>query len=287
MSYAFIGFGEAANAFVKNWSDAAKAVAKGFDVKSSTRSGLTDRYAAAGVTECFSAAEAVDGADVIFSLVTADQAEAAALSAQDSISDGALFLDCNSCSPFAKQRNRDLIERAGGAYVDVAVMAPVIPAYNTVPLSLSGPHAERAANVLTELGMNPTVLDGEVGLASSTKMIRSIMVKGMEALTAEFLLAATKAGVDERVLASLEKSLPNFGWAKRGGYNLERMMEHGIRRAAEMEEVAKTVAELGLPNSMVAATVEWQRRIGELQLDAGSEDYVELTDKLHQALPKA
>jgi 3-hydroxyisobutyrate dehydrogenase-like beta-hydroxyacid dehydrogenase len=92
-------------------------------------------------------------------------------------------------------------------------------------------------------------------------MIRSVMVKGLEALTAECVLAAVAAGVEEEVLASLARSYPGMSWAAQAAYNFERSMVHGERRAAEMEEVAKTLADLGLPNRMASATMEWQRSI--------------------------
>ncbi len=72
-------------------------------------------------------------------------------------------------------------------------------------------------------------------------MVRSVMVKGIEALTAEMILAADAAGVTEGVLASL-----GGDWAAKADYNLDRMLAHGTRRAAEMEEVAQTLQELGI-----------------------------------------
>jgi hypothetical protein len=45
-------------------------------------------------------------------------------------------------------------------------------------------------------------------------------------------------------------------------YNLERMASHGERRAAEMEESATTLRELGLDPLMVEATVARQREMG-------------------------
>jgi 3-hydroxyisobutyrate dehydrogenase-like beta-hydroxyacid dehydrogenase len=110
------------------------------------------------------------------------------------------------------------------------------------------------------------VVAGEVGAASSIKMIRSVMVKGLEALSAECVLAAVAAGVEEEVLGSLMKSHPGTDWPARTAYNLERAMRHGARRAAEMEEVAKTLTDLGLPDDMARATVDWQRRIAETGL---------------------
>jgi 3-hydroxyisobutyrate dehydrogenase-like beta-hydroxyacid dehydrogenase len=68
-------------------------------------------------------------------------------------------------------------------------------------------------------------------------MIRSVMVKGVEALTAEMMLAATRAGVVDEVLASLDASEKTESWFTRAAYNIERMTT-GLRRAAEMEESA-------------------------------------------------
>ncbi len=90
-------------------------------------------------------------------------------------------------------------------------------------------------------GGSVAIVPGAVGAASSIKMIRSVMVKGLEALTAECFLAADAAGVTEAVRASLDASWPGTDWGAKADYNLERMMAHGIRRAAEMEEVAKTL----------------------------------------------
>jgi hypothetical protein len=88
-----------------------------------------------------------------------------------------------------------------------------------------------------------------------------VLVKGMEALTAECALAAIAAGVEDKVFPSLTEMHPKIDIAGRAAYNLERMLEHGERRAAEMEEVAKTLTELGLPNGMAAASVGWQRAV--------------------------
>ena len=140
-----------------------------------------------------------------------------------------------------------------------------------VPLSISGPHAAAIEPILAELPMAPRVVAGAVGAASSIKMIRSVMVKGLEALTAECVLAAVAAGVEDEVLSSLMQSHPGIDWPAHVAYNFERAMAHGHRRAAEMEKVAKTLADLGLPADMAAATVDWQRRIGEMSLNVPGE----------------
>jgi hypothetical protein len=66
----------------------------------------------------------------------------------------------------------------------------------------------------------------------------------------------------EEVTASLKNNYPTLDWAKITDYNLERMASHGERRAAEMEESAATLRELGLDPLMVDSTVKRQREMG-------------------------
>jgi 3-hydroxyisobutyrate dehydrogenase-like beta-hydroxyacid dehydrogenase len=142
------------------------------------------------------------------------------------------------------------------------VLAPVNPARMNVPLLVSGAAAEAAAEALRTAGFaNVRVVGGEVGRASAIKMIRSVMVKGIEALTAEMMLAAEVAGVTDEVLASLDASEKSQGWGARAAYNLERMTTHGARRAAEMEESAKTLIGLGVEPVMTSGTVRRQREM--------------------------
>ncbi len=112
--------------------------------------------------------------------------------------------------------------------------------------------------------MKPSVAGPEIGQAAAIKMVRSVMIKGMGALTQECFLAATRAGVTPQIIASLSNSFPTLNWTKIVAYNLERMANHGTRRAAEMKEVADTLRELGIDPHMAEATVERQRQMGAL-----------------------
>jgi hypothetical protein len=103
------------------------------------------------------------------------------------------------------------------------------------------------------------VIGEEVGRASAIKMIRSVMVKGIEALSWECAAAAEAAGVYDEIAASLDASEKPVGWARRFAYNRERMETHGLRRAAEMEEVARTLEGLGVEPVMTRGTVQRQR----------------------------
>lgn len=292
---AFIGFGEAAQAFLAGFRSEPgfAAPVAAYDIKTDspdpeTRAAKRADYARANVIGASSAPEAVTGARAVFSVVTADQAHEAAVAALPGLAAGAFMFDCDSCAPQTKERTAAAVEAAGGRYVDVAVMAPVHPRLHRTPLLISGPHAKAAAPVLAKLGMALAIHDGPVGSASAVKMIRSIVMKGLEAIVCECVLAGTKAGVIDTVLDTLDDTYPGFDWKARASYMLERVATHGVRRAAEMREVALTVDLLGFDPAMSAASVGWQLRIGDLGIRATAEeaaDYRLLADRILARMP--
>lgn len=274
---ALIGFGEAGRTFATagQWGQAA-----GVYDRLHGDAPMQASMKAANVTVCATMADALAGAPLVLSLVTADQAPLAAKEAARHIVPGTIFCDMNSIAPQTKQANAAIIEGAGATYVDVAVMAPVDPSALNVPLLLAGAKAAVAKEMLEGMGFAKVRIAGDdVGRASSIKMVRSVMVKGMEALTAECILAAEKAGVLDEVLSSLDASEKPKPWAERADYNLDRMMIHGQRRAAEMEEVVKTLEGLGTGAMMTRGTVQRQRAIGELGLKQPAES---LSRKIEQ-----
>jgi 3-hydroxyisobutyrate dehydrogenase-like beta-hydroxyacid dehydrogenase len=270
----FIGFGEAAQTFAgaSGWRPAGR----GFDVRTddpALRAAKLADFGRHGIRPCDTCAEAVSGGATLLSLVTADQALRAAQNAAEHLTPGSLFFDMNSVASQRKQAASDVITAAGGHYVDVAIMAPVQPKALSVPLLVSGSLADQAAARLAEVGFSDIRIVGEhVGQASAIKMMRSVMIKGIEALTAECLLAANAAGVTDEVLASL-----GADWTERADYNLERMLVHGLRRAAEMEEVCATLESFGVAPLLTRATLERQRAIGDIGRGEAPQD---LTDKL-------
>jgi 3-hydroxyisobutyrate dehydrogenase-like beta-hydroxyacid dehydrogenase len=245
MRATLIGFGEAGQAFAagNDW--------RAFDI-------VPEK------TRTPTLAEALDGARAVLSVVTADQALTVAKQASDLIAPGTFFFDMNSVAPDTKRAAAAVIDARGGRYIDVAVMSPVNPARLATPLLVSAPYGEDGAALLKQLGFtNIRIVGQEVGRASTIKMLRSVMYKGMEALTAECLIACERAGVTDEVLGSFKGD-----WASGADYRLDRMMVHGLRRAAEMEEVVKTLEAIGVEPLMTRGTVDRQRAIGGLGLSA-------------------
>jgi 3-hydroxyisobutyrate dehydrogenase-like beta-hydroxyacid dehydrogenase len=203
-------------------------------------------------------ADAVRGAALVVSAVTASQAVAAARAAGVAVGEGAFFLDLNSASPGAKIEAAAAIDAAGGRYVEGAVMTSVPPYRLAVPMLLGGPHAAEVLPLLEGLGFSARVASAQLGVASATKMCRSVIIKGMEAMMIESLTAARHFGVEDAVLASLAETFPGIDWERQAAYFFQRVIEHGRRRAEEMREVALTVREAGLEPWSASGTAERQ-----------------------------
>ncbi|MPT17281.1 MAG: NAD(P)-dependent oxidoreductase [Pseudomonas sp.] len=200
-------------------------------------------------------AQAVAGAQLVISAVTAGSALEVAASLAPLLSPGQLFMDINSVAPGTKQSACTLIEACGAAYVDAAVMAPVPPQRLKTPMLLGGRFAGDLTKALKPLDFNTRAVSEKVGVASAIKMCRSVMIKGLEALTYECLASARHYGVEQEVLASLHKSFPSLGWdGELPHYLISRIAEHGRRRSEEMQEVALTVQQAGVASHLSQAT---------------------------------
>jgi 3-hydroxyisobutyrate dehydrogenase-like beta-hydroxyacid dehydrogenase len=261
----FIGFGEAGQAIASGLREAGAGPMSAWDILFPQAEGERLRHAgdAIGVRCASSAADAVREAEIVISAVTAAASIAAAQSVKAHLVGRPFLLDINSVSPGRKQETAKLFGEAA-RYVDVAVLAPICPARHQTPMLHAGLHAAAVAPILAALGMRATIAGTEVGAAAAIKMVRSVVVKGIEALTLECFLAAARAGVVDEVASSLKNNYPGLDWSKIVPYNLERMAVHGERRAAEMEEVAETLRELGVEPLMTSATVKRQREMGQV-----------------------
>jgi 3-hydroxyisobutyrate dehydrogenase-like beta-hydroxyacid dehydrogenase len=211
--------------------------------------------------------DAAQGAALVISAVTAAQDVAAAQSIAPHLAPGAFFLDLNSVSPGVKRQTAAVIHECGGRYVEAAIMSPISPKRSAAPILLGGPHAQQFASLARSLGFSGAQVFSEtLGQASAAKMCRSVVVKGMEALVTEALLAARSHGVENTVLDSLSNLFPAQDWHAQARYMISRALQHGARRAEEMREVAATVREAGFDPWMSLASAErqqWCARFGE------------------------
>jgi 3-hydroxyisobutyrate dehydrogenase-like beta-hydroxyacid dehydrogenase len=266
----FIGFGEAGQAIASGLRETGIEQISAWDILFPQAEGAALKAAGEkmGVRLAASAADAVAETDMVISAVTAASSLEAAQSVAPHLTGNPYYLDINSVSPGRKQATAKLL---GGKarYVDIAVIAPIHPKRHRTPLLIAGPHAEGVAPLLREMEMTLKVVSPETGKAAAIKMIRSVMIKGIEALTLECFLAAERAGLVEEVAVSMQNNYPTLDFGRMADYNIERMASHGERRAAEMEESCVTLRELGIDPSMTEGTVKRQREMGRIgKIDA-------------------
>lgn len=265
---AFIGFGEAGQALAEGLAGEGLRRFSAWDIlfpEAERGARLREAAGRLGVRVASGCVDALAGADIVISAVTASSNLAAAEASAPGLAPAQFYLDINSVSPKRKREAARLVgDRA--RFVDVAVMAPVLPLRHRTPMLVAGPAAAELAPVLRRCGMSVEEAGREVGDAIAIKMVRSVMIKGLEALTQECFLAAQAGGVEDRIIASLTQTFPTLDWAKIASYNLERMASHGIRRAAEMREVAQTLEEMGVEPLMTRGTIERQQRTGDAKL---------------------
>ncbi len=262
--FASIGFGEVGQILARDLLAAGCDPTGVFDLKFADPDSVPSRAAVGPWRPAADAANAVRGAQLVISSVTAEQGLEAAKSVVGGIEPGAFFVDVNSVSPGVKRASAEAVNAAGGRYVEAAVMTAVPPHRIASPMLLRGPHAADFLEVAAPLGFRAKVYSIDYGKASAVKMCRSVMIKGMEALITESMLTARRLGVEDDVLASLGETLPAPDWEAFARYMLTRSLQHGKRRAEEMREVARTVSEAHIEPLMSASIARRQDIAAEL-----------------------
>lgn len=289
-SVTLVGLGEAGALLAAGFAKAGLQV-KAYDIKvheTALAESMRARAQACGAQLSDTLAEAVAGADLVVSAVTASSATEAAVAVAEHLRPGQFFMDINSVSPGTKCKDLDAIAGAKGHYVEAAVMAPVPPYGIKVPMLLGGKQAELLSAALNSLGLRTKAVSTEVGVASAIKMCRSVMIKGIEALAVECLTAARRYGAEQAVLASLNETFPSMGWLEaQPHYLISRVAEHGRRRAEEMREVMETLRDVGIEPRMADATARLQDAFVDemaqrsLPYPHGEDfDWLSFTDKL-------
>ena len=266
MRIALIGYGEVGRILAEDLRAAGRAVTA-YDLKLDSGAAgapLREHARVHGVELSASHLAAARNASLLISAVTASQAVAVAEACAQALDCGAFLLDFNSASPGAKIRAAGIVNAAGGRYVEGAVMTSIPPYRIKVPLLLGGPDAAALEPLLAELGFAPKLASEKLGVASATKMCRSVMIKGLEAMVIEAFTTARHYGVEDAVIASLHETFPGIDWEKQAAYFFQRVIEHGQRRSEEVREVAVTVREAGLEPHSAAGTAERQAWVAEL-----------------------
>jgi len=150
-----------------------------------------------------------------------------------------VYVDCNAVSPDTVLKIDAIVRETGAIFVDGGIIGPPPePDSSKTRLYVSGPEAGRAA-VLGQYGLSVPVQPGPVGAASAMKMSYAGITKGFTALGATMMLAATRAGTADALIAEMSVSQPALlKWLTS---QMPKMPAKAYRWVAEMEEIAAFV----------------------------------------------
>ncbi|SMH33072.1 NAD(P)-dependent oxidoreductase [Azospirillum agricola] len=250
----FIGFGEVASHVLPGLRAAGLTDIAVYARRPEAR----DRAAGLGAAATSDIAALADR-DVVFACVPGSAAVDAARSAARAagLPPGTLYVDVSSLDPAGK---RAAAEAAPGVFVDAAILGSAVERGHRVPLVASGPGAARFAGLLTPHGMVIDVVGDRPGEAAAIKLVRSVFVKGLEALYAEAFVAARRLGVLDTVEASVAEFLDARPARDTADMLLRSHLLHAARRAEECALSARLVADAGLDPLLSAATAALMAR---------------------------
>ncbi|MEW6046814.1 MAG: DUF1932 domain-containing protein [Bacillota bacterium] len=193
-------------------------------------------------------------AGLVFSAVPGTQALAVAQAAKPFIRPGTVYVDLNTAPPGAKREAAALVEAAGGAFVDGAVLGSFQADSFRVPILLAGHDAERVSRWLLAYGFRVRVMPGgRPGDASAIKLLRSVFMKGLEALCIECLTAAERAGLRTQVLEALG-DLDSRPIGATIATLVTSHLRHAPRRLEEVEIVERMLRQDGFEPILTEAT---------------------------------
>jgi len=253
MRIAVLGLGEAGSIYARGLAERGADVV-GFDPRSVD--------SPAGVIRSASIGDAVEGADLVLSLVGARVAGDVLNQALPRMRPEAAFADFNTGAPEQKRVLATAAVVAGIPFADVAVMAPVPRAGVDTELLASGDGAETTSDALASYGLPIRVVGHDAGDAAGLKLVRSVFMKGLAGLVFETLDAAGKIGGTTEMRRQIASELSGDGDAM-----VQRLLDgtrqHAERREHEMADAREFLAAIDSPTWMTDGTLAWLRSVRE------------------------
>ncbi|HZU72300.1 MAG TPA: DUF1932 domain-containing protein [Acidimicrobiales bacterium] len=221
-----------------------------------------ERAQAAGMEALDSLEALVSTASIVVSIVPPSAADAVAEELARAVAGAGarpLVVDANAISPARAHQVAAVLEAAGATFVDGDIIGGP-PAVGRPPtrLYLSGPQAERAAAAVATPELRPVVLEGPAMAASSLKMAYAGWTKISSALVLTARALARSLGVEEALLGEWAHSQPDLVDRCSAG---ARSAAKAWRFVGEMEEIAASQTEAGLPSGFAEAAAEVYARL--------------------------
>lgn len=194
--------------------------------------------------------EAVSDADIVLSLNSSTVAFRVAGEIAPLLKADAIFADLNTGTPVLKKKIAALF--TDGAFADVAIMSPVPGLSALVPMGASGLAAARFVELLSPYGLNLEFVSEVAGDAAARKLIRSVLAKGIAAVTIDYLWAAESLGLEEWAYAEVQREFDAMS-AETAQRYLSGTVKHVKRRQIEMIDINEMLSTSGYLSTIVPA----------------------------------
>lgn len=227
---------------------------------------LQERLAATGASPVASLAEGLRGATAVIAAVPGSAAEEVAAACTPLLEEGTLYVDMTTAPPSAKARDAALVARRQARYVDAAVLGTVVTSGFEVSMLVSGPGAAEWQALVAPLGMNVEAIDAPAGHATLVKLLRSVYMKGRDALVLEMMLAARRYGLDEVVARSIGGPGETVPFASLAERVLRALAVHAERRAVELASSCAILEEAGVLPIAAGGGAQRLERLAQLRL---------------------
>lgn len=268
-SFALIGLGELGTALARGLSGGGRhtiaavvRTPRGLE----TTERLEARLAEAGTERAISLERAVRGAAAVLAAVPAAASSQVAEACRPHLAAGALYVDLATARPEAKETAARALARHGARYVDAAVLGTAAASGFAVPILASGAGAAAFRDLVAPDGLRVRAIDAPPGAATRVKLLRSVYMKGRDALVLEMLLAARHHGLDEAVVETIAgpgEEVPFPALAER---IVTALAIHAERRADELTSSAELLRAAAVDPVVTEAGAERLRRLAALGL---------------------
>jgi len=268
---ALLGFGELADALCRRVREKGADAPLAFSrrrAEPAASERLRQRMQDAGARPAQTLAAAVSSADVVLACLPAGASEAVAAEAGEAMAAGTLYVDLASAAPEVKQRSAASVEAGGGDYVDAAVLGAVAASGGSVPILAAGTGARALGELAPRFGLAVTSIPEPAGAAARVKLLRSVYLKGRDALVAEMLLAARRHGLEATVADSVAGPGEEVPFSELAERILRSLTLHAGRRADELAASGELLLAAGVDP---AATRGAERRLRLLAADTSSD----------------
>ena len=267
--FALIGFGELGSSLAEGLGRAQNNLVRAYAPQRSqpaAAAALEDRLHRSGAQRSASLQEAVSGAKAVLCAVPARASRQVAEQCAPMLDRGAYYVDLATAPVKDKLRAAGAVAQAGALYVDAAVLGTVATSGFAVPIVASGPGAQGWKTLVQPEGLVVDVLDGPAGDATRLKLLRSVYMKGRDALVLEMMLAARRYGLEDRVAESIKgpgETVPFPALAERV---LCALAVHAERRAQELLASSEVVRAAGVDPVISRAGAEVLSNLAALEL---------------------